>query len=66
MDTGFLRRVNTLFDGLGLHRSPAQAFLVKETTIFIQPKVWEDITVFFELQVNRLGKDDTRCRRHLC
>ncbi|MFT5326141.1 MAG: hypothetical protein ACI8P0_004015 [Planctomycetaceae bacterium] len=38
-------------------------FIVTETTIWIEPQVWDDISVFFELQVNRLAKDDTLAAR---
>jgi hypothetical protein len=34
-------------------------FMVKETTLFMEADVWHDISVFFELQFNRLGKDDS-------
>jgi len=33
-------------------------FEIKEATLFIETTVWENAAVFFELQTNRLGKDD--------
>lgn len=44
-------------------KNPEGGFLVKETTIWIEPQVWDDISVFFELQVNRLAKDETIAAR---
>ena len=34
-------------------------FEVKESSLFIEADVWEDIGFFIELQTNRLGKDDS-------
>ena len=53
---GFLETGN---DG----KRPEGGFLVKETTLFIQPQVWDDTVVFFELQINRLAKDDSLAAR---
>jgi hypothetical protein len=36
------------------------AFVVKETSLFVEAKVWEDVHVFYELQVIRLAKDDQK------
>jgi hypothetical protein len=48
----------------GKHGKNAEGgFIVKETTIWIEPQVWDDISVFFELQVNRLAKDDSLAAR---
>ena len=33
-------------------------FGIKESTLFVTADVWEDISIFWELQANRLGKDD--------
>ncbi len=37
---------------------PHGGFLVKEATIFLEAEVWENISLFTELQTNRLGQDD--------
>ena len=37
---------------------PHGGFLVKETSLFLDAAVWEDVSFFVELQTNRLGKDD--------
>jgi hypothetical protein len=36
------------------------AFVVKETSLFVDAKVWDEISVFYELQVIRLGKDNQK------
>ncbi len=33
-------------------------FAIKESSLFIEADVWEDISLFWEIQANRLGKDD--------
>ncbi len=33
-------------------------FEIKEASLFFEADVWEDIALFFELQTNRLGKDE--------
>ena len=38
---------------------PNGGFLVKESTLFVEAEAWENTSFFFELQVNRLGKDDS-------
>jgi hypothetical protein len=38
---------------------PDGSFIVKESTVFLEADVWEGDSLFFELQVNRLGKDDS-------
>ena len=39
---------------------PEGGFLVKETSLFLDAAVWEDVSFFVELQTNRLGKDDQK------
>ena len=34
-------------------------FEIKESSLFIEAEVWEDIGFYIELQTNRLGKDDS-------
>ena len=36
---------------------PHGGFLIKESSFFVDAAAWEDISFFFEVQVNRLGKD---------
>ncbi|MFQ5653534.1 MAG: hypothetical protein ACE5GW_02240 [Planctomycetota bacterium] len=36
---------------------PDGGFLIKESSLFIDALVWEDINFFTEIQVNRLGRD---------
>jgi hypothetical protein len=38
-------------------------FEIKETSLFVEADVWRDTSVFFELQVNRLGADDAKYTR---
>ncbi len=38
---------------------PQGGFMIKETSLFLEAEVWEDMSFLFELQVNRLGKDDS-------
>lgn len=33
-------------------------FEIKESSLFVEAEVWEDIALFWEIQANRLGKDD--------
>ena len=42
---------------------PNGGFLVKETSLFIEADTWENSSLFFELQVNRLGKDNSVATR---
>lgn len=35
-------------------------FEIKETTVFVEADVWSDVSVFLELQTNRLGADDAK------
>lgn len=37
---------------------PHGGFEIKEASLFIHADVWEDMELFFEVQTNRLGKDD--------
>ena len=38
---------------------PNGGFILKETTLFVEGQIWDDVSGFFELQINRLGKDDS-------
>ncbi len=38
---------------------PDGGFLLKEASLFLSADVWNDISLFFEVQTNRLGKDDS-------
>ncbi len=45
--------------GTGKHGSRREAgFMVKESTIWIEPQVWDDTSFFVELQMNRLNRDN--------
>lgn len=37
---------------------PHGGFEIKEASLFVHADVWEDIELYFEVQTNRLGKDD--------
>ncbi len=34
-------------------------FMVKESSLFVDAEAWDNISIFAEIQVNRLGKDDS-------
>ncbi len=36
---------------------PHGGFLIKESTLFVEATAWQNMSFFFELQVNRLGRD---------
>lgn len=38
---------------------PDGGFLVKEATVFLEAEVWDNTSLFLEIQTNRLGKDDS-------
>lgn len=42
---------------------PHGGFLIKESSFFVDAAAWEDISFFFEVQVNRLGKDPEKLVR---
>ena len=39
---------------------PDGGFLIKEASLFVEAPVWDKSSLFFELQTNRLGDDETK------
>ena len=39
---------------------PDGGFLIKEASLFVEAPVWDNSSLFFELQTNRLGDDQTK------
>lgn len=45
-------------DSGDLGTRPNGGFLVKEATVFVEARAWKNMSVFMEVQTNRLAKDD--------